>query len=346
MKLKYYIIIGYLVSILITVAGVFLAVSRMLINSKEVGFILIITTVAATVGGLVSLLLLTNVFSSLKKLKQKMQKIAVRQFDTQSHIKTPLEFKALENSFNHMSSELQDTFKSLAESEKEKTMMIAQLSHDIKTPLTSIQATVEGLIDGLIPEVEVKHYLKTIERQTSRLNNLVEELNFLTLNSVTETSHSQKEETIYLDKLFIEILSEFQLMIEKEKRPIHIDVSPEASKIKADYNKLSRIILNLVSNAFKYSQEGTALDIKSYYQDDYLHIDIIDHGQGIKEEELEAIFKRLYRVERSRNMSTGGYGLGLYIAKQLAHQMGGDIKVQSHYGKGSQFTLLLKKESL
>ncbi|KHD44113.1 sensor histidine kinase [Streptococcus hongkongensis] len=341
MKLKYYILIGYLVSIVITVAGVFVAVSHMLINSKEVTSILVITIAAATVGSLVSLLLLSNVFSSLKKLKQKMQAISARQFKTETHIKTPLEFKELEASFNQMSQELQETFLSLEASEKEKSIMIAQLTHDIKTPITSIQATVEGILDDVIPEEEVRPYLKTIERQTERLNHLVEELNLVTLDNLSQVIRDNHEEDIYLDKLFIDILSEFQLVIEQEKRDINISVSPQASKVKSDATKLSRIILNLVTNAFKYSPQGTSLEIKSYLVDDLIHIDLIDQGHGIKEEDLQAIFNRLYRVEPSRNMSTGGHGLGLYIAKQLAHQIGGDILVKSTYGQGSQFTVLL-----
>ncbi|MGT2888267.1 HAMP domain-containing histidine kinase [Streptococcus didelphis] len=343
MKLKYYILIGYLTSILITVIGVFFGVSRMFINSREVSYILIITIIASFLGGLISLFLLSNVFSSLKKLKGKIKAISLRKFDTNSHIKTPLEFKELEDSFNSMSLELSETFESLADSEKEKAMMVAQLTHDIKTPITSIQATVEGILDGIISPEETNHYLKTVGRQTNRLNKLVEELNFLSLDSSNSLLQESTEEVIYLDKLLIDILSEFQLKIEKEERYIHIEVSPQAAKIRSDYNKLSRILLNLITNALKYSKQGTQLSIKAYYQDDDLRIDVRDQGQGIKEKDLDLIFKRLYRVETSRNMETGGHGLGLYIARQLAHQLGGDISVKSQYGQGSQFTLLLKK---
>ncbi|EFR43716.1 ATPase/histidine kinase/DNA gyrase B/HSP90 domain protein [Streptococcus pseudoporcinus LQ 940-04] len=325
---------------LITIAGLIIGLKQMLITTKDISYILLIAVIASLAGGIVNMLLLTNVFSSLKKLKEKMQAISQKKFDRDHLIKSPLEFKDLEATFNQMSSELEASFESLNESEREKSMMIAQLSHDIKTPLTSIQATVEGILDGVIPKEEEKDYLNTISRQTNRLNQLVEELHVVSLNDQRQEV-KQTSQVIYIEKLLIEILSEFQLTLERENRTVNIEVAPEVVKIKSQYEALSRIMLNLVSNAIKYSEVDTALTIKAYRQDQMVRIDVIDQGQGIKEADLPLIFKRLYRVEMSRNMKTGGHGLGLYIAKQLAHQLGGDISVESQFGKGSSFSVFL-----
>lgn len=344
MKLKYYIMIGYLVSMVITVLGVFFGVSRMLINDKEVAYILLITILASLVGAMISLLLLTRVFHSLGKLEGKMKEVSMRKFEMKRQIQTPLEFRELEGSFNQMAAELQASFDSLAESEQEKAVMVAQLTHDIKTPITSIQATIEGILDGMIPADEIHHYLKTVDRQTSRLNKLVEELNFLTLDKTACPTPASCYQMIYLDKLLIDILSEFQLKIEKEDRQIDLSVAPEVAKIFSDYDTLSRILLNLITNAFNYSPKSSRLTVEATGDDACIRIAISDQGMGIKEEELEAIFRRLYRVETSRNMETGGHGLGLYIARQLAHQLGGDITVASQYGQGSTFTLTIERK--
>lgn len=340
MRLRTYIVIGYLVSIVITIAGLIVGLNRMLIATKDISYILLIALIASLAGGIVNMILLTSVFSSLRKLKEKMQAISQRQFDHDQLIISPLEFKNLEGAFNQMSLDLEASFESLNESEHEKSMMIAQLSHDIKTPLTSIQATVEGILDGVIPKEEERHYLNTISRQTNRLNQLVEELHVVSLNDQKQ-EEKQHRQVIYLEKLLIDILSEFQLTLEQENRSVDIKVAPEVVKINSQYDALSRIILNLVSNALKYSEASTPLTIHAYRQDQSICIDVRDQGQGIKKEDLPLIFKRLYRVEASRNMKTGGHGLGLYIAKQLAHQLGGDIVVESQVGKGSSFTLLL-----
>ena len=341
MKLKSYILVGYLVSTLLTILVVFWAVQRMLIEKSEVYFLVGMTLIASFIGAAVSIFLLSPVFSSLKHLKKQAQNIAGKDFSTEIETKGPIEFQELGQAFNDMSHNLQDTFQSLDESEQEKSMMIAQLSHDIKTPITSIQVTVEGILDGVIKEEERLHYLTTIGRQTERLNKLVEELDVLTLNAQPQDIADEEVEDVFLDQLLIESMSEFQLQIEQEERDVYIQVKPETAKIKSHYNKLSRILVNLLNNAFKYSEPGTRIEVLAQLTEEELIISVKDEGQGILPEDLEKIFNRLYRVETSRNMKTGGHGLGLAIARELAHQLGGEITAESHYGIGSTFTFHL-----
>lgn len=341
MKLKSYILVGYLVSTLLTILVVFWAIQRMLIEKSEVYFLVGMTLIASFIGAAVSIFLLSPVFSSLKHLKKQAQNIAGKDFSTEIETKGPIEFQELGQAFNDMSRNLQDTFQSLDESEQEKRMMIAQLSHDIKTPITSIQATVEGILDGVIKEEERLHYLTTIGRQTERLNKLVEELDVLTLNAQPQDIADEEVEDVFLDQLLIESMSEFQLQIEQEERDVYIQVKPESAKIKSYYDKLSRILVNLLNNAFKYSEPGTRIEVLAQLTEEELIISVKDEGQGILPEDLEKIFNRLYRVEASRNMKTGGHGLGLAIARELAHQLGGEITAESQYGLGSKFTFSL-----
>ena len=341
MKLKSYILVGYLVSTLLTILVVFWAIQRMLIEKSEVYFLVGMTLIASFIGATVSIFLLSPVFSSLKHLKKQAQNIAGKDFSTEIETKGPIEFQELGQAFNDMSRNLQDTFQSLDESEQEKRMMIAQLSHDIKTPITSIQVTVEGILDGVIKEEERLHYLTTIGRQTERLNKLVEELDVLTLNDQPQDIADEDVEDVFLDQLLIESMSEFQLQIEQEERDVYIQVKPESAKIKSYYDKLSRILVNLLNNAFKYSEPGTRIEVLAQLTEEELTISVKDEGQGILPEDLEKIFNRLYRVETSRNMKTGGHGLGLAIARELAHQLGGEITAESHYGIGSTFTFHL-----
>ena len=341
MKLKSYILVGYLVSTLLTILVVFWAVQRMLIEKSEIYFLVGMTLIASFIGAAVSIFLLSPIFSSLKHLKKQAQNIAGKDFSTEIETKGPIEFQELGQAFNDMSHNLQDTFQSLDESEQEKRMMIAQLSHDIKTPITSIQVTVEGILDGVIKEEERLHYLTTIGRQTERLNKLVEELDVLTLNDQPQDIADEEVEDVFLDQLLIESMSEFQLQIEQEERDVYIQVKPESAKIKSYYDKLSRILVNLLNNAFKYSEPGTRIEVLAQLIEEKLIISVKDEGQGILPEDLEKIFNRLYRVETSRNMKTGGHGLGLAIARELAHQLGGEITAESQYGIGSTFTFHL-----
>lgn len=325
---------------LITIAAVFLAVNKMVIAQSSGFLIILITLCASLLGIMVNLILMRPTIKSLERLRKQARDISKNNFSTMDEIVAPSEFKELSQDFNAMSAKLKETFKSLKDSENEKDEIIAQLSHDIKTPITSIKATVEGILDGIIAPEEISDYLGTIDRQTDRLNNLVEELSYLSLNQVNKVETEQ--ETIFLDQLLIETMSEFQLTLEREKRKVAIDVTPTGAKIISDRDKLSRIVYNLINNALKYSQEGTPLKVSARFESNEVTISVTDSGLGISTEELQNIFRRLYRVEGSRNMNTGGHGLGLYIAQELAHQLNGEILVKSEYGIGSTFSLVLK----
>lgn len=325
---------------LITIAAVFLAVNKMVIAQSSGFLIILITLCASLLGIMVNLILMRPTIKSLERLRKQARDISKNNFSTMDEIVAPSEFKELSQDFNAMSAKLKETFKSLKDSENEKDEIIAQLSHDTKTPITSIKATVEGILDGIIAPEEISDYLGTIDRQTDRLNNLVEELSYLSLNQVNKVETEQ--ETIFLDQLLIETMSEFQLTLEREKRKVAIDVTPTGAKIISDRDKLSRIVYNLINNALKYSQEGTPLKVSARFESNEVTISVTDSGLGISTEELQNIFRRLYRVEGSRNMNTGGHGLGLYIAQELAHQLNGEIRVKSEYGIGSTFSLVLK----
>lgn len=137
MKLRDYIIAGYILSFLITIMAVFWASNLMLIEKKDTYFIVVITIIAGLIGATISIILLKGVFKSLRILKRQMISISEKNFDISNTVEGPTEFRELSLSFNEMAKNLKESFDSLEESEKEKSLMIAQLSHDIKTPITT-----------------------------------------------------------------------------------------------------------------------------------------------------------------------------------------------------------------
>ena len=345
MKLKNYIIIGYLISTILTILAVFWAVQKMLIEKSEIYFLIGVTLFASFFGAMISLLLLSPIFSSLNELKRKQKILPIKILILPSPLKGPIEFQEFGKAFTHMSDDLKKILWFTRRKWERKENNDCSTSHDIKTPITSIQATVEGILDGIITQEEQFHYLTTINRQTERLNKLVEELDDLTLNTQETENHPQKNEVIFLDQLLVHAMNEFHLLIEQENRDIHIQVLPESAKFTSHYDKLLRILVNLLNNAFKYSDPGTPVDVKGILEDNTLTISVSDKGKGIDAKEFEHIFKRLYRVESSRNMKTGGHGLGLAIAQELAHQLGGKITVQSQKDVGSTFILSIPFEN-
>ena len=239
---------------------------------------------------------------------------------------------------NDMSKKLNRTFKSLHESEQEKNSMIEQLSHDIKTPITSINTTIEAILDGIIPKNEVRHHLNIMNHQTERLNSLVEELTYITYSNSRKTDLF---ENVFVDQLIIDVLSEFEVQLRKEHREVKINVNPNGASIYTKKEQVYRILFNLVNNAIKYSNDGTEIIINAAIEENKLRFDVTDFGKGINSSNLENVFQRLYRVDESRNSTTGGHGLGLYIAKELVEQLGGNISVKRQEGKGSTFTFTL-----
>ncbi|WP_268912691.1 sensor histidine kinase [Lentilactobacillus sp. SPB1-3] len=339
MKLRYLVILSYVISVITTISAVVWAVNKMVLDNQSATWIIIITTVASLIGIIVALLLLHKPFKSLDKFKVLSQNIAENKFTQIKGVNSPQEFRDLANDFNQMTISLDQTFSKLKDSEQEKDMMIAQLSHDIKTPISSIKATIEAILDGVITPDQYQKYFETIDNQTTRLNQLVEELDYIRSSKFEEQHYEIKNEQISLDKLLIKILSAFQVQIDREHRDVDINIDPKANSINTDIGKLSRILFNLINNALKYSDAGTSLTISSELSDNRIKIKISDHGIGIPQDEQSKIFNRLYRVEQSRNMQTGGHGLGLYIAQDLTNQLGGRLSVTSKLHSGSIFTI-------
>lgn len=338
MKLKQYILLGYAASMLIMIGTVIWAAKQMLIMETEGPFLIGMVLLASVAGAFISHLLLKNVFQSLKQLKTQMQKLAHKEFTPLTLEKAPEEFQEVTAAFNTMSVQLEQAFQDIEAAQAQKREMMAQLTHDIKTPITSIQQTIEGIQDGIIRPEEQADYLASIHQQTMRLNDLVEELGQLTLN---QTQESEPIQDVLMDKLLIEVLGAFQYQLEQEDREVHLQLTPESLHVQTEERTLYRILYNLVHNALKYSPPGSPVAIDIQAMAPTVTIQVTDHGQGIPEADLPHIFESLYRVETSRNMTTGGHGLGLAIVKVQVERLGGTIVVTSQVGQGSCFVVTL-----
>lgn len=338
MKLKQYILLGYVVSMMIMIITVIWAAKQMLIMETEGPFLIGMVFLACVIGTIVSQLLLFNVFTSLKQLKGQMQKLAQKEFIPLTLKRAPKEFQDVAESFNSMSSQLEQAFQEIEDAEKQKRVMMAQLTHDIKTPITSIQQTISGLLDGVIRPEEQEEYLQNIHKQTIRLNDLVEELGQLTLEEMQST---EEKSMVLMDKLLLEVLGAFQYQLEQEQRELQLTLSPETIRIYTEERTLYRILYNLVHNAIRYSTVQTSITIDISFNGKILTIRVTDEGQGISEKDLPHIFEALYRVEASRNMNNGGHGLGLAIVKEQVERLKGKIEVVSELGKGSTFVVSL-----
>lgn len=222
--------------------------------------------------------------------------------------------------------------------EKIKRDFVVNVSHELKTPLTAIKGFAETLEDEV--NEESLHYLQIIMRHTNRLINIVQDLLIL-----SELEHDNFK--LLLTKIDVKVIVDnviklFEPKIKEKGISLSVNIEPNLPKLKLDVYRIEQVLVNLIDNAFKYTDEGS-IDINIYQdaENDNVKIEVVDTGVGIKKEDAQRIFERFYIVDKSRSRRVGGTGLGLSIVKHIILNHGGDITIDSTYGNGTKFIICL-----
>ncbi len=217
---------------------------------------------------------------------------------------------------------------------------VANVSHELKTPLSSIRAYAETLSAGAVNDPEHRGtFLHRIEEQADRLNNLIQDL--LSLSRIESGRQTYDIATVNVADIVTTCIAENQDAANLKR--IHLSCSDiqQDLRIQADEEGLAQIINNLIGNAIKYTSEGGEVTVVLRQQESTICMDVRDTGIGIDEEHLTRVFERFYRVDKARSRELGGTGLGLAIVKHLAQAFGGNVTVTSQPTKGSTFTVQL-----
>lgn len=222
---------------------------------------------------------------------------------------------------------------------------VANVSHELKTPVTSISGYVETLLDGAIDDKnDAKRFLEIISRQTTRLNSIIDDLLMLSrIEQKTEKSDISLSR-IQLRNLIDSTIQNCQKQaLEKEITiKVHCD---ETIYIEVNPNLIEQALINLITNAITYSGKGSTIDVSAFLdntsQTEKITISVKDEGIGIAQEHLDRLFERFYRCDKGRSKELGGTGLGLSIVKHIAMVHGGSVGVESQPGKGSVFSIYL-----
>ncbi|HAP93583.1 MAG TPA: sensor histidine kinase, partial [Desulfotomaculum sp.] len=242
------------------------------------------------------------------------------------------EIARLTETFNYMKNRLWQI-------EEMRKDFIANVSHELRTPLTSIRGFIQGILDRVIGPEEQEKYLRRAYEETGRLNRLVNDL--LQLARLQSGNVKLNREIVQVGELIGEIVEEHRLLAEQRNISLHVEISGDNTTIVADRDKLKQIILNLLNNALKYSNEGGKVWINALKEDKKLIFKIKDNGPGIPEDELQYIFTKFHRVESSSGQQAPGTGLGLSIAKELVELHGGTIMARSAVGCGTEMIFAL-----
>lgn len=222
---------------------------------------------------------------------------------------------------------------------------VANVSHELKTPLTSITGFVETLkINDEIDKATRNHFLDIIEKESNRLKGLIEDI--LMLSSI-ENGQDLSYEQVRLFDIFKEVCEITQYIASSKNIEVSYDFEDEEVHILGIRDNIKQIFLNLVDNGIKYTPENGRIQVIQYYDKDKQNIilEFKDNGIGIPKESLNRIFERFYRVDKARSRDIGGTGLGLAITKHMVKSLGGNIEVNSILGVGSDFIVTIPQNT-
>ncbi len=241
--------------------------------------------------------------------------------------------KSSTTEINQLTTTVNNLAESLEKQEVLRKRLTGDVAHELRTPIATLQSHMEAMIDGIwAPNTE---RLKSCHEEIVRISKMVGDLEKLT---------KYESENLILDKELFDVSElTFRLVQNFEgeflNKGLKIDFIGESSEIYADKDKISQVIVNLISNALKYTPEGGAVEVGIEPSGNVIKIIVKDNGPGIPEEDLPFIFERFYRADKSRNRLTGGSGIGLTISKAIVIAHGGTIEVQSGSGSGTVFTV-------
>lgn len=279
-----------------------------------------------------------RITTPIKQISRAVDSYTKGRFDVRIPIRGNDEITTLAVAFNNMASELQKL-------EVSKNTFISSVSHDLKTPMTSIQGFIEGIIDGTIPPEKYDYYLGIVLTEVKRLSRLVNSL--LDLSRMESGGFRLNPQVFDVCEIARLIIISFEEKIDEKRINIEFNSDADPSNVYADKDAIYQVIYNIVSNALKFiPDEGTLkIDITRNKAQDKYTVSVFNTGDGIKKDELEYVFDRFYKADSSRGLDKTGTGLGLYIAKTKIEAHGETIGVESEYGSYCRFYFTLSSNS-
>lgn len=270
----------------------------------------------------------------LTEMSKAAKRFAVGDFSYRVNVKGNDELSDLGYAFNDMADALDKL-------EGTRRSFVANVSHELKTPMTSIAGFIDGILDGTIPKNKEEYYLKLVSDEVRRLSRLV--VAMLNMSKIEAGDFEMKPKSYNISDQIIHILLTFEQKIEKKNIEIFGLDRLKPYYVYADVDMIYQVIYNLFDNAVKFTNENGYIKVSIAEYNDVLEVSIKNSGDGINPDELSKIFERFYKVDKSRSLDSKGAGLGLYIVKMMVEMHGGRIAARSDSVSEAEFVFTLPK---
>lgn len=281
---------------------------------------------------ILSYFLSMNMSKPIKRLSASAKEIAKGDFSKHSVVSGVTELDELGAAFDKMARELD-------KQEQSRTDFLANVSHDLRTPMTTITGFVQGILDDTIPQEKEKDYLKVVLSETNRLSDLISM--FLDASRYDAGEIQLNKMKIDINEMLRTVLLQYENKINEKNINVNFDVDCHSAEVFADEQAIRRVLVNLMDNAVKFSNEGGTISVSSVHSGKKVIVSVENTGDGISAEDLKYIWDRFYKTDKSRVRDKKGVGLGLYIVKHIIAQHGENITAQSADGV-TKFTFSLQ----
>ncbi len=270
-----------------------------------------------------------RITSPLREMSSVARKMAKGDFKSRVRVQGCDEVAELSVAFNHMAESLENL-------EKMRSSFIANVSHDLRTPMTTIAGFIDGIRDGVVAPSDRDHYLGRISAEVKRLSRLVSSL--LDLSRLQAGDRKFTPMVFDVCEMARVILISFEKQIEEKDLEVALDAERDRMTVWADHDAIYQVMYNICHNAIKFSKTGGLLRIRIAEQaHNKVEVAVYNEGEGIPREDLPHVFEQFYKSDKSRGLDKNGIGLGLFISKTVMEALGEEIRVESESGKNCEF---------
>ena len=316
-----------------------------MISKRFMGYlVLAMAVILILTSALITAWVNQDIYKPIKELSIAMRKIAEGDFDYRLPDKQEGEIGHLHDNYEQMRLQLKENAEEKMQNEKKSKELVSNISHDLKTPITSIKGYVEGIMDGVADTPEkMDKYIKTIYNKANDMDRLINELT--TYSGIDSNKIPYHFHVLNIADYFQDCVEEVGLDLEQKDIQLnYTNLAPADTCIVADPEQLKKVINNIISNSVKYmGHDKGIIDIRILDEGESVRIEIEDNGKGIAAKDIGNIFERFYRTDSSRNSLQGGSGIGLSIVKKIIEDHGGYVWATSKEGEGTCMHFVIRK---